>query len=159
MGIAAAPAVMAGVQMFSAFNQAEAGKQQSEFELAQLGTNARLADLDADEILRRGQEDVRQLNRRRADIRGEQRVQVAAQGIDLNSGSVQAVMDDTDAMAAADERTFVNNTWRAAFGKRMEANQYRQAAAFGRRNAMNNYQNTLLSGGLNAAGTIIGKGK
>lgn len=160
MGAAAALPVMAGAQMFMAYQQAEAGKQAAGHQIEQLNTNARFADAEADEVLQQGQSGVRQLNRRRSEVRSEQRATVAAQGVDLDSGSVRAVMADTDAIAAEDERNFTNNTWRAAFGKRVEAHNNRRAADLTRRGAINNYTNTLLSGAINAGSTYAaGKAK
>lgn len=89
---------------------------------------------------------------------GEQRVALAQQGIDINTGSAGDIQSETDAISHQDAETIKNNAWREAWGFKTQAAEDRgrgkMALATGRATAFN----TMLTGGLNAASQFASAG-
>lgn len=112
--------------------------------------NAASLEKQAEGEINRGAEDARALKQKVRAIVGDQRVVMANQGIDMNSGSAKALRDQTEAFGALDALTIENNAYKKAYGLRTDAVNMR---AEGER--IQNSKNaegfqTLVTGGLKA---------
>lgn len=125
-----------GVSAMSAMNQASANQQ-----IAQ--NNAKVAEYQAQDIERRGQEDAMAVQRRAAALKSSQRVNLAAKGLDLGYGTAADLQDQTDFFAASDVATARTNAAKDAWGKRAMGANYRAEASA---------QNPLMA----SAGTLLG---
>lgn len=139
-----------GMQLFGASEEAKAQKRQAEFAAQQLEFNSRMAERDANEIVKRADLDVQQFQRKGALVRGAQRASMAAQGIDIDSGSAQAIAEETNANLVEDITNIKNNAIMEAYGYRVQASQMRQQANMTRAAGRQAASNTLLAGGARA---------
>lgn len=149
-----ATALSAGVGLYSSYQQAEAGKKEAEFSAGQSDLNARLARIQADDAIDRGDKEAKSLKGKVGQVVGSQRAGIAAQGIDVDTGSAVQVQDDTKMIGERDMLTIKNNAWREAWGFKVEAQNHSGTAAMTRAAGENRYKNTLLTGGLQAAETL-----
>lgn len=139
--------------------QATAAERQGAYEQAVYNTDAQLAEQQAADAIARGKEaETRQRQATRGLI-GSQRAALAAQGIEVDSGSALDVQADTAAMGELDALTIRNNAAREAYGYKVQALNYRQqgqlAALSGKNQAAalrNESYSTLLTGAANTYG-------
>lgn len=134
-----------------AFTQSRALREQARFERQRSLQNARLADLQAQDATRRGDETSRVINERTARLIGRQRAALAAQGQDLDEGDALAIQEETAQLGELDALTARMNAFREAWGYGIQADQYRSDARTIRRAGRTAARNTLLSGGLRVA--------
>lgn len=128
--------------------------------------NARIAELGAESALSQGQQQVGALTMRAGQIKGAQRAGMAANGIDLGTGSAAEVLASTDIMKSIDMDTTLANATRVALGYRAQATNYQNDAIM--RNAQAGAINPALSGAASLLGgagrvastwyTVYGKG-
>lgn len=162
--LAATAALGGGVALLSAHQQSEALKAQAEFERDQAGMNAELAELQGEDAIKRGSLEANRALKTGRQVQGAQRAALAAQGIDVNSGSAAELLDETDAMAREDYETIKNNAWREAWGFKVQATNARGSGAMAYKAGQNKARNTMIIGGLNAlsqfgqAGAQVSKG-
>ena len=149
--------VGAGVQLYGALEEADAKKQQAEFQASQDRFNADISDIQAKDAIERGDVDANNLLNQARGVKGAQRAAAASSGVDVNSGSAAALVADTDQLSKFDVETIKSNAVREAFGYKAQAVQLRREAKMtvdaGERSA----RNTILTGGANAlssAGSI-----
>lgn len=139
--------------------QATAAERQGAYEQGVYNVDAQLADQQAADAIARGKEaETRQRQATRGLI-GAQRATLAAQGIDVSTGSALDVQADTAALGELDALTIRNNAAREAFGYRVQAMDYRNqgamAALAGKNQAAalrNQSYSTLLTGAANTYG-------
>lgn len=114
-------------------------------------SNERIANVRAEDALKRGQEAVSLSRRRTKKLVGSQRASIAAQGIRTDVGSAQDVQQEAQDIGELDALTIKNNAAREALGFKTEAIstslQGRIAAGRGRVEALD----TLAVGGLRTA--------
>lgn len=152
--IAAITAVSVGSSLVTGNNQAKAAKAQGNFQATQLEGNAQLSDIEAQDAIKRGDQEVSRLRiKTRLDV-GEARAALAAQGQDLTGETEQAIQQDIVGFAAEDAQAIKNNAWREAFGYRAQAVEQRSQAGFTRLTAGNTAKQALLTGGMNALGAV-----
>lgn len=84
-------------------------------------TNARIAELGAQQELFRGQADVGALTLKAGQLKSSQRASMAANGIDLGTGSAAELQASTDIMKEIDKNTLEANAVRSAWGYRIQA--------------------------------------
>lgn len=114
--------------------------------------NAKLAELNADDATRRGNEQANALRRQGRKIRGEQRAASAAQGIDPDSGTAGDIQDESARNVELDVITIKGNAWREAWGHKVQAEDLRYQGKMARIGAYAKAGSTLLTGGLKGAG-------
>lgn len=144
----AAQAVGAVAGLAGSYTQSRAIRSQGRYEAQQLEANARLANLQAEDATSRGKVEA---NRQRLATRrliGSQRAALAAQGIEVDSGSALQLQADTAALGAQDALQIESNAYREAWGHRMQATGYQGQAGMARRASRNAARNTILTGGL-----------
>jgi len=147
-------AVLGGISAVSSItgsiSEAGAIKSQAAYESQQLQMNSKLADLQAKSAIRVGKENAENYRRQVKQTIGSQRAIMAAQGIDISTGSALDIQTDTAEWGAVDALTIKNNAFREAAGYKIEAIGYRGQADFTTSAAKYRARNTLISGGLSA---------
>jgi len=142
---------MGAMSMFSASQQAEAQRAQGDYAVRQAEAQAEFAGMQSDDALKRGDRAASRYGQQVRGAIGGQRAALAAQGIDVNTGSAAASQEDIAAAGAEDMMTIRNNAWREAWGYRVQASQGLGQARMGQLGADNNARMTLLTGGIQAA--------
>jgi len=104
-------------------------------------TNARTAEAAAANALEIGQDQVAALTLKAGQLKGAQRVALAANGIAINEGSAREVQASTDVLKQADMDTLTANAARSAWGYRTQAANDRTAADWQALNYQNNAAN------------------
>lgn len=147
-------ATSAGVGGFanlaSAYAESQAAGAQGEFQRQQYELNAAASEAQAKDAIRRGEISADQVRKEGEKAKGAQRAALAAQGIDVNSGSAGEVQLDTERLIAQDVATVRNNAFREAMGYKTKAIGERTSGTFASQSARNRSASTLLTGGMNA---------
>lgn len=172
MGAAAAPLMMAGVSLGSAYIQSQEEKMQGEYQRSVSSTNASILDAQANdaiargdtaaaEALRAGNVSASNIKKDAKKVSGSQRAALSAQGIDVSSGSASDVLSETQSQAEQDFNrtkyfskldaiTIKNNAWREAWGFKTESANTLFSGNMARSVGDLRSSNTLLTGGLKA---------
>lgn len=95
-------------------------KSNLKFQADMAEVNARISEQSAQSALNQGQRQAGQISMRAGQIKSGQRATMAANGIDLGTGSAAEVQASTDIMKEIDMDTAEANAVRAAFGYRMQ---------------------------------------
>lgn len=148
-----ATAVAIGIQVGGSILQSNAQSAQGNYQKTLYDTNARLATLQGEDAIIRGDKSANQLKTQGKQLIGSQRAALAAQGIDIGSGSALDVQTDTAALIAEDAMTIKNNAWREAWGYKVAANDATNRGNLVKLASDNESRNTLLTGGLKALDT------
>lgn len=128
---------------------AKGAERMAEFE-------ASLLDSQADDAIARGAEEEAKFRAGVKKLKGSQRVALASQGIDINTGSALAVQEETEVLSELDALTIRNNARREAWGFKTQG-QLTRAAGFGQAQSIRNQAtSTLLTGVAGAASTYLG---
>lgn len=158
MGIETALLASAAASVFGSFYQARAQASaqriQGLYEKQIYETNARLAELQAQDAIRRGEEEAEEYKRRVRQVIGAQRAAFGAQGVDVSFGSPLDIQEETAQLGALDALMIKNNAWREAWGYRVQALDYRRRGELSFLQAKQKSRQTLLTGGLQAAKSI-----
>lgn len=149
-----ATGALAALQLSSGYSQAQAIEAEGDYQQSIYNINARFADVQAEDAIKRGDKEAIQLKKQAKKLIGSQRVALAAQGIDIESGSALEVQEDTAALAADDVMTIKNNAWKEAWGYRVQAFDFRNRGEFAKLSAKNKARNTLLTSGIQAFSTL-----
>lgn len=142
----------------SAYYGAKGQKQALNFQAQMDDINARLAESSAQTILFQGQREEQHSRLQTAQLKGSQRVALAANGVDLAEGSAAELLTTTDVMGEVDANTIRANAVRAAWGQRSQGTNM-QIEAMGKRSAARAISpnsaatSTLLSGATQVAST------
>jgi len=114
-----------GLSAYGAYNQARTGKAVAE-------ANAKNAEIQAQDALRRGEEAARDQQRKAAAFKSSQRVSLAAKGLDLGYGTAADLQDQTDFFSQADVATTRANAQREAWARRSQSANFSAEAAASR---------------------------
>jgi uncharacterized protein YcbX len=109
--------------------QASSARAQGEYSGAIADRNAGLADAQAADALSRGEQMVGRIRQGTRQLVGAQRAAMAAQGIDVNSGTPLDLQGDSNTLSAFDQLTAKNNAAREAWGFNVDAANQRAAGA------------------------------
>lgn len=141
--------------------QAEGNRLRGQWQKAHLETNARLADLAAEDAVGRGEQEASAISRAASELRGEQRAQYAAQGVELGSGSAALVQQETQFFSELDMITARSNAYQEAFGYKVQAADFRHRGRMAEFEGANEAflsedkaRATLLTGGINFGSSI-----
>lgn len=147
-----------------AYSQSQAMKAQGDYQRQMANLNARMADMQAEDALKRGSREATEHKKKVKQLVGSQRAAMASQGIALDSGSALDIQEETISMGAEDALTIKNNAWREAWGYRSQGEASRYEGEVAKAASRNQARNTLITGGLQAtaaglqAGYWAGKG-
>ena len=154
----ASAAILAGAsavsQVGSAYSQSQAIEAQGEYQKTQFETNAKFADLSGKEALRIGDENANKVKADANRMVGKQRAVLAAQGIDVGTGSAVDIQEDTKQQGELAAMTIKNNAWREAWGYKIDAMNNRYSGSMAAMAATNSSRSTLLTGGINALSSV-----
>lgn len=140
--------------LYSASAAREAGK----YEQQVANRNAAIADQQAEQARQIGNMDEeRQLRRVRAAL-GSQRAALAANGLDINSGTALDLQAETAGFGAADALNLRSNALREAWGFNVEATNQRNSGRAARAQGRNAAIGTLLTTGASMAGQAYSGG-
>lgn len=138
-------ALTAALLGLSAVSSYASQRKQGEYTAGALDTNAGLADQNASDAIARGREASARQGLATRGLLGSQRVAGAAQGVDVNSGSLADIQSDTQSMSELDRLTIEHNAAREAFGYKADAANLRAQGEQVRQASRNNARGTLLS--------------
>lgn len=130
----------------STVGQVASQRQQARAVTSQSDFDARLAKLNAEDAIARGQQAE---SRHRLQVRGmvgSQRAALAAQGLDISSGTALDIQSETAYMGELDAQTIRNNAAREAYGIKTNSMLSQMAARNTARNLRAQSFDTLLTG-------------
>lgn len=136
----------------SSYAQSQAMKSQGEYERMTMDANARLANIQAEDTIKRGNKEAAEHIKQTKKLIGSQRAAMAAQGIEVNADSALDIQAETAAMGELDALTIRNNAWREAWGYRVSASDLSFRGRFAEMAARGQSRQTLVTGGMQAAG-------
>lgn len=102
----------------SAFSSAQASKNAAEYQAQIQRNNATIAEWQAEDAIRRGQDASQKAQLNTASLKGRQRAAMAERGIDLGEGSALNLLTDTDMFGKIDSNTAIDNSKREAWAYR-----------------------------------------
>lgn len=149
-----ATAALAANQIFAARAQGSAIREKGRFESAQAIVNARLAELQAEDAIRRGDIAVDDFRKSASQVIGTQRAALAAEGRDLGSGTASEIIRQSEEVSREDAERIRTNAFREAFGFRAQAIDLRSQARFTRISSKFAQRQTFLTGLTQAAQTL-----
>jgi hypothetical protein len=117
----AATAVSGAVGAYGAIAQGKAQKSQARYQSAVERNNATIAGWQATDAQQRGQIEEQRQRLATARLRGAQRAGMAANGIEIDSGSPLDVLMDTAQLGELDALTIRSNAEREAYGFRSQS--------------------------------------
>lgn len=139
----------AGMGIWGSIEESQAQKRNAQFVAEQSEFNRQFAEENAKDAISRGEVDVNKIRTKAQLIRGSQRAAMAAQGIDIDTGSAADVVQDSENAAIEDIIATRNNAAREAFGFRAQAVQSSIAGKMAIASGQSAAANTLLTGGAN----------
>lgn len=139
--------------------EAKAASRRGRYEQQVYEMNAAVADWQAADAIARGREAEGLQRQGTRQLIGAQRTSLAAQGIDIESGSAADVQGDSAYLGELDALTIRNNAARAAWGYQVDAVNLRQQGRLARMGSTtqasalkNQSYGTLLGGAAQAYG-------
>lgn len=151
---------MIGLAMsgYGMYQQAETQKDMANYNAKVSDNNAKLAEYEALDATKRGDEEANSIRRNADMLKGSQRASMAAKGLDLAEGTAAELQDQTDFFALTDMNTARNNAAREAWGKRNVGLNYSSQAGMQRAGA-DRINPTLAAGTsiLSGAGAVASK--
>lgn len=158
---AIAPYLMAAgtvVTAYGASEQAQSQKDLARYNSQVATNNATLAEYEALDATKRGDEEAAAIRRNSDMLKGSQRASMAAKGLDLAEGTAAELQDQTEFFALTDMATAKNNAARQAWGNRTQGLNYRNES--GKQTSISNSINPLMAAGttlLTGAGQVANK--
>lgn len=119
----------AGASAFGSYNTATAQKSVLNYESSVATNNATLANYQANVAQQVGDQQLNNSELRTAQLFGAQRATMAANGVDLGSGSANEVLASTKYMGERDALTIQNNTANQVWGYKTQGQNYTSEAA------------------------------
>lgn len=138
--------------IMSSSANADALRAQGEHEKNVADFNEKIALIQSEDALYRGDKEATQLRKNAKRLVGSQRAALAAQGVNVDVGSAALVQEDTMDQAKIDEITIRNNAAREAWGYKVQARGYSMQGSFASMAGENAARSTALTGGINALG-------
>lgn len=108
---------------------AYSANQQSRAQKDMANYNAKVAEIQAQDAITRGNEEASKVRRQYAQMAGRQRAELAAKGLDLTEGTTADVIDQTDFFSQIDQNTARDNAAREAWNLRARRQGYQYEAS------------------------------
>lgn len=146
-------AVMAGstaLSAYGAYQGASAQKVAAKSQAKMAENNAVMAGWQAEDALARGDAAVAQQTRQNDALQGRQRASLAANGVDLSSGSAANLLEDAQVFGQMDIDNIRNNAMRSAWGFRASQQNDFASASMARAQA------SQINPALSAATSLLG---
>lgn len=131
MCVAAAPYMMLAASAASAVGAANSASAQQaglNYQADVAANNAQIAEWQAQDAIRQGQEQEQSSRLQYAATKGTQRAALAANGVALDEGSAVDILTSTDYLNEMDASTIQANAARSAWGYRTQGTNYRDNA-------------------------------
>lgn len=148
-------AVGTAMQAYGAYSTSVANKSAYNYQAGVSRNNAMIAEWNAQDAARRGEQDLIEQQRRAAALMGNQRATFAGRGIDLSEGSALNILSDTDYLSKQDELTIKDNTAKKVWQAKVQA--YNEGTNAELLQMRSDSENPLFSGAaslLTGAGTV-----
>ena len=148
-----------GVSAYGQMQQGKAAAGQANYQAAVDRNNKIIADRQAEDAIKRGQNEEEEQRRKVAQVKGSQRTAFAARGIDLGSDVVIDTLSDTAMLGELDALTIRNNAAREAYGYRVQGMNYEASAqnnALAAKNAKSAGKTAMFSTLLSGASSVAG---
>ncbi len=152
-GISGFQMLSMGFSLFSSVMDARAQQQQADYNAAIDRNNAIAANYQAQSAIEKGEVDEKQSRLQTKRLAGQQTAALAANGIQLGSGSAADVLADTAEQGELDAQTTAHNAQLAAWGYKNQADNYNAQAVGTEAAGRSNATGSLLSG----IGTVADK--
>lgn len=144
----------AGIGLVGSYSQSKAEQAQADFEASGLNINKKFAEMQAQDALKLGRQSINRTKKEATQLVGSQRAALAAQGVDVNSGSAATIQQDTLTQAELDALTIETNAFKTAFGYKTEAANLATQAKLTKAAGKIKSSQTMLTGGLDAFRTL-----
>jgi hypothetical protein len=148
-------AVLQGVQ---GYRQSKAEKQQGLYESDIMESNARMANMQADDATYRGEQKALEIRKKGKIIIGKQRAAMAAQGLDIEADDALAIQQETAENVALDSEQTKRNAWMENWGYRVQSQDYKNKARFADITGRQRSRATILTTGLGILNTFASSG-
>lgn len=113
-----------GLKALNAYSTAKSQQSSMRFQAQLDQMNAQSSENQAQSVLSQGNFEQQNQQLKTADMLGQQRAGMAANGVALGVGSAANVQESTQVMGQIDTNTIAANAMRQAFGYRSQANNY-----------------------------------
>ncbi len=128
---------------YSAYSQNQSGK----FNAQVAEQNAKIQDAAAQDAQIRGANEANKQRQRTAQAIGHQNTALAANGLEINSGSALSLTNETAVLGELDARTIQDNALHEAYGYSVNAANSRTQGSIAQAEGRNNATGTLLTTG------------
>lgn len=145
-----------GTMIVSALVSANAQKNQAAANQAIADQNAAVAESQAQDAVKRGDQEASAAMRRARALAGAQRAGFSARGIDITDGTAADILDQTDFFGQIDAETARTNAKKEAWNLRARKRGYEIESSASNPNAA--FSNSLLSSAGSVAGSWYRKG-
>lgn len=122
-------AVNAGMQAGTAYNNSRSTRDAYNAQGQIAANNAQVAEWRAQDAESRGEQAVYATRLKTAQFKGTQRARMAANGVDLTTGSPLEILTDTDYFGEIDRARITDNAAREAWGYRTEGQNFQGDAS------------------------------
>ena len=141
-------AMAAGTYMSvdAAAKKAKALRQQGDYQSDMFDFNAKMSKIQAQDAIDRGDKEAQNYLLKGRQTIGSQRAALAAQGVDVSTGSAADVQADTAVSAAMGAVTIRSNAWREAMGYKAQGVNYQNQGFIAKTSAQNEARTTMLTG-------------
>jgi len=136
----------------NAISQSSALESQAAYKKQQSDYNAQMDELNAQQALQQGDFQAQQIRRTANNEIAGSRVNAAAAGIEVNSGSSRDVQNSIEAVSSVDILTTQNNAARKAYGFQVQADSDTTEGQIAENTGKGEATSTILNGGLTALG-------
>jgi len=144
----------AGAALFGASQQKKAANDQADYQKKITKINLMLSDRAYDDTLKRGDVEAGNLLKDARRLVGTQKASLAAQGIEIDSGSAADIQADTNLLSQQDATRLKINAMREAYGFKVEGIKASMESQLAEKAAKNVAKSSLIAGGLNAVGSL-----
>ena len=138
--------------------QGYAAKSAANAQAAASEQNAKIADEQARDAVKRGAYDELKLRRQMSILQGQQRSALAASGVEVDTGSSLALQEATRKEGDQDAAVIRFNAEREAWGYGVQATNYRNAASAARAGGKNAMTAGIIGAGTSLLGTAANGG-
>lgn len=136
----------------NSYAQSQALRARGDYQKMVGQSNAHLAQIQASDAIDRGNLAAEHNQDKTRQLVGAQRASMAAQGVDVNTGSAANLQSDSETLGALDSMTLRNNAIREAYGYKVQSINDTFSGNFSQVAANAEASDTLLTGGMNAIG-------
>lgn len=140
--------ISAGIDLYGADARSAAVEEQIKFKKDEAEFNSKLTAIKRKEVMKQADRDVVARGKELSGLLGSQRVNLAAQGIDIEGDTAILIQNETRDIAAEEFRAIQNNAWNASYGLKLEDQLSQRQLRFEVRAARAEAKTSLVTAGL-----------